>query len=523
MEDKIAKLQEVANRNLQGQLPPEKRAIFDEAVRRGLVKTAGEMSIKPAHQSGEMMPSHAQQSKDPLFGQFFDRMGVDSSNPAEPAGAQLDIVQAATNAPGEAVDMAKGMWQAVRHPVETAEGVNSLVLGAMRKAGFEVGAEVNDQIIDQVWQGAVKNYGSQDAAVKAFNERPLQTLSDIALGAMGIKAALRTAQAGANIVGAPVAAQKLGSAAETARKIADTVEPLNAMTKATFGALAKSLPPTMPREMYVSATKMSTGKKLTNTERNRLAQFAVDQGIMPTEAGIAKAFDRVSDLDAKVQGIIDGLDNAGNVAKVDDILGSLNGVRGEILSTYIAPDKYLKAIDSLEDQVRNAQGRYLTPRQMQNFKSGIYKEIQEMYRPNTGALNSTQAAQKSGKKALARALKLELEKMHPEIKNINAEEGSFLALVDAIEPAVKRIANRDKVGIGVPLKATAGEIMGQSAGMPMVGGFLGAMQGVMDAPLVKSRLAIVLNKAQRDGVRVPGSGARTLSYQALELPETERN
>jgi hypothetical protein len=68
---------------------------------------------------------------------------------------------------------------------------------------------------------------------------------------------------------------------------------------------------------------------------------------------------------------------------------------------------------------------------------------------------------------------------------LNARESKLLGLQDALETAVRKMDNRDMLGIGTPIAAGA-------AGMATA---VGIMKAILDNPAVKSRLAANLRQA----------------------------
>ena len=104
--------------------------------------------------------------------------------------------------------------------------------------------------------------------------------------------------------------------------------------------------------------------------------------------------------------------------------------------------------------------------------------------------------------AVARAAKEALEEIIPEIKLLNATEGALIDLQTHIERASARITNRDLLGIGMPIKGTMGGVVG---GYP--GATAGLALGLLDTPIVKSKIAIVLNRLKKQGIKVVPSAA----------------
>ena len=104
--------------------------------------------------------------------------------------------------------------------------------------------------------------------------------------------------------------------------------------------------------------------------------------------------------------------------------------------------------------------------------------------------------------AVARSAKEALEEIIPQIKQLNATEGALIDLQTHIERASARITNRDLLGIGMPIKGTMGGVVG---GYP--GATAGLALGLLDTPIVKSKIAIVLNRLRKHGIKVIPSAA----------------
>ena len=108
-------------------------------------------------------------------------------------------------------------------------------------------------------------------------------------------------------------------------------------------------------------------------------------------------------------------------------------------------------------------------------------------------------------KAIAKAAREQLEMLDPALAQLNAAYGNVSEVQRKIQnPAAARVGNRDLIGIGAPIKAAAGAATG---GGP--GAVLGALQGIIDAPTIKSNLAIGANRI--------GNVLRDSTFQKLEL------
>jgi hypothetical protein len=123
----------------------------------------------------------------------------------------------------------------------------------------------------------------------------------------------------------------------------------------------------------------------------------------------------------------------------------------------------------------------------QTMKQGTYQVLRGKYGEQGSASVEAQ-------KALARGLKEEIATQFPEINGLNAAETRLLDLQPVLERAVNRISNHQAVGIGTPIAGAAAKAVSGSA---TVGVVAGVLKGVLDNPNVKSRLAIMVSKANK--------------------------
>lgn len=215
-------------------------------------------------------------------------------------------------------------------------------------------------------------------------------------------------------------------------------------------------------------------------------------------------------LNKEITDLIDTATETGNKIPVKALFSEFRQPRKDALLT-ADPETQRRVIDNIAKQISIANkklGRdFLTPVEVQKLKQNIYKETQSLYAKTTQAPIKGRA-----KQAVARAAKQALENIFPEIKHLNAKEGSLLALQKEIERSASRISNRDILGISMPLKGTAG---GAAAGGPGVIG--GLALGLLDTPHIKAKLAIVLNELKEKGVQVsPNATALRLGVMTPE-------
>ncbi len=146
--------------------------------------------------------------------------------------------------------------------------------------------------------------------------------------------------------------------------------------------------------------------------------------------------------------------------------------------------------------------RNMTAREAQNLKTGLNAELADSY----GELST---ATKTAKKAVVRHAKDSLNTAFPELEGLNAEQGGLIALDPLLERRVNGELNRDPMGL-IP-SVTAGVVHAATSSVPaaMSAGFL---KRVIDTPLIRSKLAIALNRASKGAVSLPAAKLRVAGY-----------
>lgn len=146
----------------------------------------------------------------------------------------------------------------------------------------------------------------------------------------------------------------------------------------------------------------------------------------------------------------------------------------------------------------------MSPADAQAMKVGTYRQLKGK------AYGEMKTASIEAQKSLARGIKEELVQQFPELSTLNAQEGKMIDLDGALEKAVSRIDNHQLIGIGTPLAMGAGGVVAGGAG----GVVAGLMKGIIDNPVVKSKLAIGLSKAARGNAKWADINARVGAYSA---------
>ena len=343
--------------------------------------------------------------------------------------------EAMRNLPSSAGNFASGIYQTVRHPINTAESLIKLGAGAVRNTipeGYRSQRPEAVQASDTA--NAVGNfykdrYGSMEGFKGAIATDPIGVASDMSALLSG----------GAMV--APKAAKNVLNAA------AKYTNPMTAIAGTVKGG-AKAGKATA-RSLMQSAVK-PTIEQLRKGEAQTAIQTLLDYGISPTEKGVGQIRAKVDDLNQAIANRLAG--SRASVAR-NDVLGYLGDVRGKF-GTQVNPTDDLNAIQRVGDEFSTQWPGNIPVQLAQKLKQGTYKALKGKY----GEVGS---ASTEAQKALARGLKDQIAKVVPGIGKLNAEEARLLDTLKVTERRALMELNKNPVG----LSALAGNPAGFAAFM----------------------------------------------------------
>jgi len=384
--------------------------------------------------------------------------------PEEPEG--FSALEMLKNIPGSVGQLASDIVQPIVHPVDTAQAMGGLLRGGISKiAGFDDPAERSLEAVGDFYK---ERYCSVDKALSTLQEDPAGLLTDLSMG-LGL-------------------AGKVGKSSKIV-KAANAIDPTNAAVNTGLLA-AKALPSGKAAQWYNEAAKIRATKRKPQGRVDKQVQTALDEQIMPTQKGLRKLNTIVDDLNDQIEVAIDASTGAGGTINKSALFKNLKDVRKRLGGIKMGAPADLKTVDRIIGEFsRYLDGigaNKLTARQLQDFKRSLYKEIDF----DRSQLQAVRASEET-KKAVARAAKEGVEQLVPDqnIAALNAREGRLLDLKGSLEPSASRIERRDAMGIGVPIKASAGQMI---AGIP--GAAAGLLSGMWDSPKFKARAALGLNR-----------------------------
>lgn len=451
-------------------------------------------------------------------------MQVEAMEPKEESFSTFDMIG---NIPSSAAQYAGDIYTAVSNPRQTVEGLYNLGNSALQNIDKAMLPYLPDWFVEntnrsQNWlagQGlplstqAVKKedmtysnlepgqafagllgdrYGSYDKTMSTLESDPVGLLGDAAT----------VLSLGGGI------APKLG-------RVGRAIDPVNLtknLVKTPVGKLSKKI----PQDMYKSAVKFST--TLDEAKRTKLAQTALDEGIMPTGKGLDYAHKVVSTLNDSVNALIDQADNAGKRIPVKAVFKKLKDLRKEVGGAKAEGASDLKKIDryakQFSEHMKKRGQTHMTVRELQEFKVDLYHKIYG----DKIALR-TIPEKDMVRDAFAKGAREIIETEIPEVKALNQREGALLGLTKALDRPASRIDNLNYISIDPPVKAGAGYAVGKAAGVsPELAATVGFGAGLLGAPKLKARNAILLNKmidASKPGLLTNDPIIRSILQQGL--------
>lgn len=261
-----------------------------------------------------------------------------------------------------------------------------------------------------------------------------------------------------------------------------------------------------------SPTNIPPTRYVANIE-SKLAELRTQWGKDPIEG--QKFIDQIDDFER------DFLISHANVQPIQRTL--TNPVTGKKTIVTITPDKMTR-----RQLLRRAQP--IASRSAQDIKKAAYRTMRAKA-PTAYDPGAHPGLTAETRKAIARALKEELEQIYPRIKSLNSRQGDLIDLEDQLDTYVKREWNKQITPYFI--FPAVGAMFGQAFGHAGVGAEGGAAAGVgaigahflrqaLEDPAIKSQLAITLDTARN----LPGAGvvaritretpqiaARALEYQ----------
>ncbi len=425
--------------------------------------------------------------------QFEDEMPKPSFFDLRPQGT---ILKSITNIPKDTYDVVKGLYNIVRHPIKTANALYDIGAGGIQTAADfyfpgKFGAETPQkeafsQATTPIWESISNPAGIPDRVSNYLENKPVSALMNLSGGLM------------------------LGGKATGVNALAEAGRVLNS-TRVPGALLSKVLPGEKTAyNIYEQALKVPPSVK--GSVRDRAIKTGLEGEILVSEKGLGKLQGNIDQINRQIADAIDNMKQTKNVTsevgtidmkevvkRIDDLKKFYQNLPPEVSKEYIAPLS--------EMQRKYASAGVITPAEAQKMKQTLYA----LNRKHYGELSSTIT---EGNKAIARGLKEELVKQHPELSTLNATDSDLINLEKYLERAVNRIGNREALNLSDIMISGTGVV----AGEPASGLAIAALHKIIKSPSVQSRIAIMINKANKTAAKVPGKKSQFIRDAAMYSP-----
>lgn len=419
--------------------------------------------------------------------------------PEAPQGPHdFSAINMVKNIPSSAGKVATDLYQAVRHPVNTAKGIDQLAKSMQFKSANYFGTPMESRYTPEgeegtadAFMGAMKGrYGSIDATQRTLENDPVGALTDVAGLVSGTGSALKLP----GLSKIPMALP----ASSALTRVSAAMNPINAASNTLKYGAGKMVPEDAPRNLYDSSAKFST--TLDAGERGRLVDTAIENKLIPTGKGVAKLNQGIVDFGQKIDELIEQSQSAGVEVPRSVLFKNIGELRQSLGGAKIEGAKDIKIIDNvtrqLNEHLDSIGKNTLTPSELQAFKVDVYKRIN--FNQNPGSRGATFGKQEAYKN-IARSAKDGLEDIIPEIKGANAKQGQLLELAPHLQRSANRIDNRNVMGLDTSAKLSAGGIFGSLLGSPEIGFGVGAAASLLGSPVSKAKIAIKLAELKKTG------------------------
>ena len=299
-------------------------------------------------------------------------------------------------------------WGAITDPVGTMKNLGNVALGYGAK--LIPGRQDVEQYADAVNDAMAKRYGSVEGFKRTLHDDPFGVLADassVFTGGAGLSRSLAKGAQVANKAKLASGLEKLGNASA---KVASAVDPATWALKGVEKALS-------PERLYASALKPST--TIPKKDRERAIQAGIDNRILPTK-GLEKTERLIEETGDSIMNRLNNADFKGYVINPLEVEREARKRVTPRFEEQVSPSADLRDIDDVMNDFvatsRDADGvvNLLSPQQAQRKKQGTYRVLKD--KAYTGEQKS---ARVEAEKALASSLKKHLERVAPEVKDLN--------------------------------------------------------------------------------------------------------
>lgn len=462
-----------------------------------------EQPAQPQPQAGDTpaapVPVPAKQQVKLDLGDAYENLGIDQEDVPDISDAAGYVSETMSNVPRSAKELAQGLAGVVMHPGQTIDNLGNIVLGYKEKGAKllnpdEASGE-HEKYADAVNQMVSDRYGGLDKAAKTFRDDPVGFALDASMLLGGSGALLKGAgtagkAAGAANVGANIA--KAGEVLTKAGQVADPLTTLSYLAKPVTvparAAISRAAEFMSPERIYERAAKIPP-RSISKRERDLAIEAGLRERIPISQEGLEKAQRLRGEIGKSVREELRSPEHAGKT--IDPLDTAIRAEAEVVPNTMNQVNRVddLAATGKVFDNFLDSYQRPLTLEQAHDLKAGTYQNLSKR------AWDERQGAKAEAEKALARALRVQIDEAAPTVRALNKRLSGLIALAEELPNTLNRTGNHSIINmVGAPgAGAGLGALVAGAPGAA-VGGAIGA---ALRSPRVQSEIAFALDAARK--------------------------
>lgn len=359
--------------------------------------------------------------------------------------------QAVRNIPSSGMDFLKNIYQAVRHPVQTAKAVGKVVSGGVSASlpgTPSISEEEDIAIFNNFLEFMKDRYGGKKELEKTFKEDPVGLAADASLVLTG----------GGSAIGAAGQLTRIPQVAQAGRAVTQVGRAVDPFALA--GGAIRGTAEIAKTTNSLAKTALGMTKTTGLSRIDELADYFVAKGLNVNRKSLRILDEDMARIRKKVDDIVDEKTAEGIKIKTTDIASEFDKLFTDAARQGFEPTD-LRILKRMQEDFIGLHGATLTPRQVQDLKVGFNKGFKSNLESRFG-----QARQKA-RDTLRKGAKAELERLHPQLRELNKQEGLMIELNKAIEDAIISFEKRPTFGVrGLIAGGLAGAAGGAMADLP---------------------------------------------------------
>jgi len=304
----------------------------------------------------------------------------------------------------------------------------------------------------------IGKYGSWDKVKSTFQNTPIEPLLDASM----------------LLTGGGTAAAKLpgwlGKIGKTAETVGMATDPFNIVTAPIKGVgwLMKGPVDRAAARFYSSSVNIS--KKLDIADMDRAIEAGLELGVVPNRKGLSELKGSMDRVRIKINEAIDTGTKNNDFVNTWSAVSEIDNMKSIYSNRMVHDPDLIRMLDDIQQGLVEMHGERIPVKKAQDIKMQTQQFLNKTY-------DRYSDYAKEAEKYATRGVRLELENLYPVLKELNPKMQEYTWLKEGIERTVK---NR----MSGPL-------------LPGGGVIKGIISDTIDHPAVKSRLAILLKKAEK--------------------------